>query len=88
MTLIVEVLTQGGSEGAGVRTRQDGEGGEPLGVAGRHDPRHLAAPIVTHDVETVRRLESAGRRQIEYIGDESVDAIRVEAGGRIGTDAG
>jgi hypothetical protein len=88
MTLIVEVVAQGESEGARVRTRENGEGGEPLGVAGGHDPRHLASPIVTHEVKAMALIESAGGRQVEHVLDEPVDAIGLEAGGRIGPDAG
>ena len=88
MALVVGVLLKGPSEGRGVWPGQHRERGHAVGVARGHEPRHLPAPVMSDDVKA-RRCGSARRLgQVEHVGDEPIDAIGREIGGRIGTHPG
>src|SRR5471032_477128 len=51
--LLVGVFLQRAPERQWMRTRQDGERRQSFGIAVRHTPRYLPAPVVTDKVEAL-----------------------------------
>src|SRR5476649_2012577 len=60
-----------------MRTGQDGERGETFGMAIRHAPRHLSAPVVTDEVEALAG-GTRGIGDVDRVGDELVEEVVVE----------
>ena len=69
------------SKRSGVGPRQHRQGGEAIGVMGRHHPRHGAAPVVANEVEAPAWLGAGCIRKREDISHQAVDAVVRKLGG-------
>ena len=88
VALLVGVLLKGPPEGRGVRPGEHRERRHAVGVARGHEPGHLPAPVVSDDVKARRRWSARRLGQVEHVGDEPIDAVGREIGGRVGAHPG